>query len=366
MLEEAPGEYEVIDLDLDPPRQGELLVEMSAAGLCHSDDHVARGDSPVGIYPYCGGHEGAGVVGRVGPNTPGWEVGDHVVFSFLPACGRCRWCTSGKQNLCDLGMHLMSGARLEDPGSYRLHLPDGTPVGQALGLGAFCERTTVSVHSAVKVDSDLPLDLLCLLGCSVGTGWGSAVRLADLQPGDCVVVIGVGGVGASAVQGAAHVGAGIIVAVDPVEGKRKAALGLGATHAVASLGEADAVVRDATNGQGADAAIVTVGVLTGNHVAEAFSVVRKAGVVVVPAIAPAAEVGIPVPLRELTLFQKRIQGSLFGSCNPSWDILRQIELYRAGKLKLGELVTRRYRLAEVAQGFRDMHAGENIRGVITF
>lgn len=366
VIVEVPGEYEVVDLDLDEPRQDELLVEMVASGLCHSDDHVAKGDSPVGIYPYCGGHEGAGVVVAVGPHTPGWSVADHVVFSFLPACGRCRWCASGMQNLCDLGACLTSGARFDEPGSYRLHLPDGTPVGQALGLGTFSEHTTVSVKSVVKVDRDLPLDLLCLLSCSVGTGWGSAVLLANVRPGDCVVIMGVGGVGINAVQGAAHAGASVIVAVDPVEIKQKAALRLGATHAFKSMKGAEETVRDATHGQGADAAIVTVGVLAAAHVGEAFSMVRKAGIVVVVAIGPRSEAGIPVPLNEVTLYQKRIQGSLYGGCSPSRDIPRHLQMFREGRLKLAELVTNRYRLEEIAQGFRDMHAGKNIRGVITF
>jgi S-(hydroxymethyl)glutathione dehydrogenase/alcohol dehydrogenase len=363
---EVPGEYEVVELDLDGPRQGELLVAMVASGLCHSDDHVAKGDSPVAVYPYCGGHEGAGVVAEVGPHTPGWEVGDHVVFSFLPACGRCRWCASGMQNLCDLGASALSGARYNDPASFRLHLPDGTPVGQALGLGTFADHTTVSTLSAVKVDRDLPLEHLCLLGCSVGTGWGSAVHSAAVRPGQCVVVMGIGGVGINAVQGAAHAGAGMVVAVDPIAFKREMALKLGATHAVASMDEAGALVRGATNGQGADAAIVTVGVLTGQHVAEAFSVVRKAGTVVVTALGHHDDIGVPVPLRELTLYQKRIQGSLFGSCSPSWDILQQLQMFRDGQIKLAELVTREYGLHEVAQGYRDMHAGKNIRGIVRF
>lgn len=363
---QAPGEYEVVELDLDSPRQGELLVAMVASGLCHSDDHVAKGDSPVAIYPYCGGHEGAGVVEEVGPHTPGWEVGDHVVFSFLPGCGRCRWCASGMQNLCDLGASLTSGARFDDPASFRLHLPDGTPVGQALGLGTFADHTTVSTLSAVKVERDLPLEQLCLLGCSVGTGWGSAVHSAEVQPGQCVVVMGVGGVGINAVQGSAQAGAGMVVAVDPVAFKREMALTLGATHAAATMEEAEPLVRGATNGQGADAAIVTVGVLSGQHVAEAFSVVRKAGTVVVTALGRHDDIGVPVPLRELTLYQKRIQGSLFGACSPSWHILQQLQMFREGQIKLAELVTCEYALDEVAQGYRDMHAGKNIRGIIRF
>jgi len=361
----TPGAYQTMDIELDDPRQGELLVKMVASGLCHSDDHVATGDMPVRTYPYCGGHEGAGIVEQVGPNTAGFEVGDHVVFSFLPACGRCRWCASGMQNLCDVGAAILGGTRLED-GSFRMRTLGGDPVGQMCGISTFAEHTLADVMSAVKVDKDLPLDKLCLLGCGVGTGWGSAVNSAQVRPGDTVIVMGIGGIGSSAVQGAAAAGASNVLAVDPVEFKRDTALRLGATHSFADIAEAAVAARDLTNGQGADSAIVTVGVVEGEHVAQAFAAIRKAGTVVVTAVGKMSEVGIPVPLSELTLFQKRIQGSLFGASNPSADIVRQTEMYRQGRLKLDELVTTTYTLDQVAKGYEDMHAGINIRGVVLF
>lgn len=366
VVKQAPGTYEVVDIELDEPRQDELLVRMVASGLCHSDDHIATGDIPVAVYPFCGGHEGAGVVEQVGPHTPGWAPGDHVVFSFLPGCGRCRWCAAGMQNLCDLGAGLLTGARFDDPTSYRMHLADGSNVGQMCGISTFAEHTTVAVDSAVKVDKDLPLDKICLLGCGVGTGWGSAVNSAGVRPGDTVIVMGVGGIGINAVQGAAHAGASNVVAVDPVALKREKAMELGATHAFADIAEADAFAKSVTNGQGADSVIVTIGVVKGEHVGQAFAATRKAGTVVVTGLGDITEVGIPVSIGELTLFQKRIQGSLFGASSPSSDILRQVQMYRDGKLKLDELVTRTYRLDEVAQGYEDMHAGKNIRGVIAF
>ncbi|MGH9057730.1 MAG: alcohol dehydrogenase catalytic domain-containing protein, partial [Acidimicrobiales bacterium] len=174
VVTKAPGKYEIMDLEVDDPRPREIRVRMVATGLCHSDDHLATGDIPAGVYPWLGGHEGGGVVESVGPNTPGWEVGDHVVFSFLPGCGRCRWCAAGMQNLCDYGATLLAGSRYDDPTSYRVHTEDGSPVGQMCGLGTFAEHTTVGVDSAIKVDKDVPLDRICLLGCGVGTGWGSA------------------------------------------------------------------------------------------------------------------------------------------------------------------------------------------------
>jgi NDMA-dependent alcohol dehydrogenase len=362
----SPGSYEVIDVEIDEPRQGEVTVKLAATGLCHSDDHVATGDMPVPTYPYIGGHEGAGVVEKVGPNTVGFEVGDHVVFSFIPFCGRCRWCARGMQNLCDLGATLGTGTRPEDSGSYRIHLPDGSNVGQACGIGAFAEHSTVSTSSVVKIDEDLPLDKMCLLGCCVGTGWGSAVNSASVEPGDTVIVMGIGGIGINAVQGAASIGAANIVAVDPVPFKLDVAKRLGATHVFSTIQEADSFAKSVTNGQGADAAIVAVGVVDPEHVAQAFAAIRKAGTVVVTGLGNVRDKVIPVSLFELTLFQKRIQGSLFGQMSPSWDIPRQVEMYRSGALKLDELITTTYTLDEIAQGYRDMHAGRNIRGVITF
>jgi Zn-dependent alcohol dehydrogenase len=234
------------------------------------------------------------------------------------------------------------------------------------GISTFCEYTTVAVDSAVKVPEDTPLDKACLLGCSVGTGWGSAVNTGEVRPGDTVIVQGAGGIGANAVQGAAHAGAANVIAVDPVPFKREAAESLGATHSVASMAEAGELARSYTNGQGADVAIVTIGVVQGEHVAEAFAAVRKQGTVVVTGLGDLTAVGVPIPLGELTLMEKKLKGSLFGSSNPTADIPRLLELYRAGYLKLDELVTTTYPLDEVALGYKDMHAGKNIRGVIVY
>jgi S-(hydroxymethyl)glutathione dehydrogenase/alcohol dehydrogenase len=364
-IRQAPGEYEVGEVELGEPRQNELLIKMSAAGLCHSDDHIATGDIPAGVYPMIGGHEGAGVVAGVGPNTPGYAEGDKIVFSFLPSCGRCRWCASGMQNLCDLGAGLLSGGRPDDPTSYR-NTMDGNPVGQMCGLGTFADYTVVSVDNAVKVGEDVPLDKAVLTGCGVGTGWGSAVNSAQVYPGDTVIVMGVGGIGINAVQGAAHAGAANIIAVDPVAFKREKAQELGATHSAETIEEGAEIARSLTNGQGADSAIVTIGVTKGEHVAAAFSAIRKAGTCVVTGLGDITEVGLPISLGELTLFQKRIQGALFGASNPKKDILLMLALYKAGKLKLDELITNTYTLENIAQGYKDMHDGKNIRGIIVF
>ncbi|GHE83580.1 putative zinc-type alcohol dehydrogenase AdhD [Amycolatopsis deserti] len=363
VLREVPGRYEVVELEVEDPRPGEIRVKVAASGMCHSDDHFATGDQAAPILPLAGGHEGAGIVEAVGPGTRGFAEGDHVVFSFLPVCGRCRWCARGLQNLCDLGASLGTGARPEDPTSFRLSL-DGRPVGQMAGLSTFCEYTTVSTASAIKIDPDIPLDVACLTGCGVGTGWGAAVYSAGVRPGHIVIVMGIGGIGINAVQGAAHAGAAAVIAVDPVAFKRESALKLGATHAVAGIEEATELARSMTNGQGADSAIVTVGVLTGRHLGQALSAVRKAGTCVAVGLGETYVRDGDIDLHELVLYQKRLQGSLFGASAPTADIPAQLEMYRRGVLKLDELVTTRYPLDQVATGFDDLKAGRNLRGVI--
>ena len=365
VLHRQPGEYEVTEVDLDGPRRGELLVRMAAVGLCHTDDHVAVGDSPAFRLPIAGGHEGAGVVVGVGPDTPGWAEGDHVALSFTAVCGECRMCSTGRQNLCDLGGRLFTGARLDDPTSFRMSY-QGRPVVQAHGISALSEHTVVDVRSAVKIDREVPLETAALVSCGVATGWGSVTNMSDARPGDVVIVMGVGGVGINSVQAARAIGARAVIAVDPVEFKRATALRLGATHTADSMEEATALARSMTNGQGADATIVTVGVVSGDHIAEAVGSVRKAGTVVLTGTGGMRESGIPINPTMFTVFQKRLQGALFGGCNPRWDIPHLLEQYAAGTLVLDERVTRTYTLEQVAQGYADMRAGRNIRGVVRF
>jgi S-(hydroxymethyl)glutathione dehydrogenase/alcohol dehydrogenase len=365
ILRQAPGELEVVDLELDDPRPGEVQVKLAASGMCHSDDHIATGDLPVGTYPFATGHEGAGVVTKAFANSKGIAEGDHVVFSSMPSCGHCRYCASGMQTLCDLSANMLAGVRWTD-GSYRLHTTGGTPVGQMCGISTFTETTTAPLESTIKIDDTIPLDKACLAGCAIGTGWGSAVNSARIQPGDTVVVMGIGGIGASALQGAAHVGASQIIAVDPVAFKRERAIVLGATHAVESMEEATELARQFTNGQGADSAIITVGVLKPEHVGQGIAAIRKAGTCVLTAVAPTSDIGADIPLFDFVLSEKRLVGSLFGETNPTRDIPRQLRLYQEGRLKLDEMVTRIYPLEEVAQGYRDMHEGRNIRGVVSF
>lgn len=364
IIRTQPGEFEVTDVVLDDPRQGEILVKMHYSGLCHSDYHLVTATSQAGQLPMVGGHEGTGVVEAVGPNTTDWEVGDKVVFSFIASCGKCRWCNEGMTNLCQLGAFLMKGSRFTDPDSFRVSLPDGTPVGQMCGLGTFAEHTLVDVNSAVKLPADAPLDKVWLLGCGVGTGWGSAVYAAETRPGDVVIITGVGGVGVHAVQGAKHAGAMAVIAVDPVKLKRDKALEVGATHAFDNIAEAAEFARTITDWQGADRAIVTIGEPTGQDVADAFYAIRKAGTVVLTGIAAETEENIPIRPLDLTRFQKRIQGTIYGSSNPRADIPRQYQMYRAGQLKLDELISATYSLDDIGQGYTDLLEGRNVRGGI--
>lgn len=363
VLREVPGKWEVSEVELDAPGKFEVLVEMVAAGLCHSDDHLATGDVPPDHLPFCGGHEGAGIVREVGEGVRDLRPGDHIVCSFIPGCGRCRWCASGMQSLCDTGALMSAGTQLD--GTFRMHL-DGEDVAQASFVSTFSEWTIMPEWGCVKIPDHVSLQSAALIGCGVPTGWGSAVNGAEVQPGDVVIVMGVGGIGINAVQGASHAGASRVIAVDPVKLKRDTALKVGATDAVEHIDEAAELARSITNGQGADSAIVTVGVLKSEYLGAAFSAIRKAGTMVVTSVGKSTDVGIPVNLFELSMYQKRIQGVLYGNLSPSKDIPRLLALYENGQLKLDELITRTYTLDEINTGYEDLHAGSNIRGVIDY
>lgn len=360
VLLEQPGRWEVVDVTVDDPGPDDVLVRMVASGLCHSDDHVARGDAPAGHLPFCGGHEGAGVVEAVGADVRLVAPGDHVVTSFLPVCRTCSWCRSGREYLCD-GSGLVGSVTKP----FRMHL-NGEPVLQCAQVGSFAGLSTVPAWACIPVDPALPLTSVALVGCGVPTGWGSATNAAKVADGDTVIVMGAGGVGINAVQGARHAGAAAVIAVDPVELKRELARTVGATHAVGSMGEAAELARSLTGGRGAQSAIVTVGVASGDHVAEAFAAVGKGGTVVLTAIANAEVVGLPVNLRELAMAQKTITGALYGLMSPTTDVPELLRLYAEGALRLDELVTRTYRLDQINDAYDDLHAGRNLRGVVVF
>jgi alcohol dehydrogenase (nicotinoprotein) len=357
ILRGAGQDFEVTELDLDPPKAGEVLIRYVAAGLCHSDEHLRHGDI-VPRFPIVGGHEGAGIIEEVGPGVTRLAPGDHVICSFLPVCGHCRWCSTGKSNLCDLGMYLLDGCQAD--GTYRFH-SGGEDFGAMCMLGTFSERATISEFSAIKVDPELPLDKVVLIGCGVPTGFGSAVHAAQTEPGDTIAIYGIG-----AVQGAALAGARNVIAIDPLANKREMAEKLGATHSAENAEQAQQLITELTQGVGADKAIVTVGVVTSEVVTNAFNAIRKGGTVVVTGLADPTKNTIELPGAILTLFEKRVQGSLFGSGDPFHDIPRMVELYQSGDLKLDELITTTYTLDEVNQGYQDLLDGKNIRGVIRY
>jgi NDMA-dependent alcohol dehydrogenase len=360
LLLEQPGKWEIHEVDLDEPSADEVQIRMVATGLCHSDDHQATADIPVAL-PTCGGHEGAGVVEAVGAHVTSVAVGDHIVTSWLPVCGRCRMCASGQQNLCDNGARLMSGTQRD--GSYRMHL-DGRDVGQMCFVSTFAQHTVVPEISCIKIDPDVPLELAALLSCGVPTGWGSAVNAAAVQPGEVVIVAGVGGIGINAVQGARFVGASHIIAVDPTPFKREFAAGLGATASFADLDSAADYARSLTNGQGADSVILSIGVITAPDVEQAIAAIRKGGTVVVTSAAPAALNELRFNLLQFTSYQKRLQGALFGAMSPTLDIPRLLGLWRLGQLELESLITATYTLDQINEGYADLRDGRNIRGVI--
>lgn len=363
MLWELNAPWSVEEIELDPPGPGEVLVKLSASGMCHSDEHLVTGDLPFAL-PIIGGHEGAGVVQEVGPGVSWLAPGDHVVFGFIPSCGRCPSCSTGHQNLCDLGALMGLGLQLTD-GTSRHHA-QGKDLGLMCLLGTFAHHTVVNEASCIKIEPDVPLDRACLLGCGVVTGWGSSVYAAEVTPGDTVAVVGIGGIGANAIQGARLAGAKRIVAIDPVEFKREKAMEFGATHTAASMAEALPLLQDITWGTMANKVIMTMGVGSGAVLAEALALTAKRGRVVVTNIHPAMEMSANVSLLDLTLMEKQVVGSLFGSGNPRADIPKLLGLYREGQLDLDGLVTRTYPLEGVNDGYDAMRNGENIRGVLVY
>lgn len=355
--------WSVEEIELDEPKQREVLVRLAASGLCHSDDHLDTGDIPVEFAPLLGGHEGAGVVEQVGPGVTEFEVGDHVALSFLPSCGFCPPCVAGEQNLCDLGAGVLEG--FAPDGTKRIHAK-GQGVGAMSFLGTFSPYCVAPIDAVIKIDKAIPLDKAALVGCGVPTGWGSAVYAAETRIGDTVVVVGIGGVGINAVQGAKHAGATQIVAVDPVPFKREKALEFGATHTSESLEAALELVTEMTNGRLADRAVFTSGVGDGKLLNATQELVRKGGVIAYTSAAPAHQEEVSLNLLGFAMSNKRLQGTLFGSCDPRNDIPMLLDLYMRGRLMLDELITTTYQLEDINQAYADMHAGKNLRGLIVY
>jgi NDMA-dependent alcohol dehydrogenase len=367
-------DWKIEEIDLDSPRAGEVLVEWRAGGLCHSDEHLRTGDrvpsdkqrEQAGIpdlFPIIGGHEGAGVVIEVGPGVATMEAGDHVAASFIPSCGRCPYCVSGRQFLCNAAKDYFSMGQFTD-GTSRHHL-NGNDIHVMAKLGTFSERSVVAESSVIKIEPDLSLAAAALVSCGVSTGWGSAVECGGTKTGDVVVVVGVGGLGTSAVQGAKLAGAASIIAVDPVAFRRERALAFGATASAPSMAEALPMVRDLTWGQGADVVVMTPGVFYGELLQQGLELTGKGGTLVVTAMGPLAETEASIDLSTLALFGKQIKGCMFGAMNPRESVPKLLSLYRQGLLNLDDMITT-YPLEQLNQGYQDMNDGTNVRGIVTF
>ncbi|HEX6394217.1 MAG TPA: NDMA-dependent alcohol dehydrogenase [Acidimicrobiales bacterium] len=363
VLWEPGTDWKIERIELDPPRQGEVLVRLAASGMCHSEEHIVTGDTPMPL-PMVGGHEGAGVVEAVGPGVRDLAPGDHVVTSFLPACGRCPSCSAGHQNLCDLGAFIADGWQISD-GTARHHLGDQDLRAMCM-VGTFAHWTVGNEASFIKIDPYIPLDLAALLGCGFTTGWGSAVHRAQVQPGEDVAIVGIGGLGSAAVQGARLAGARRIFAVEPQTEKWEAARRFGATHTVASIEEAFPLIQQETQGRMCHKLVATMGVGRGDLVAPLMSLVAKRGRAVMTNVHSAFEVDVKLSMIDLVFMEKEILGCLYGSANPRVDIPLLSQLYQAGQLDLEGMVTRRYPLDGINEGYEDMRAGRNIRGVLVY
>ncbi|MEQ0677944.1 NDMA-dependent alcohol dehydrogenase [Mycobacterium tuberculosis] len=356
--------WSVEEIEIGDPRKDEVKIQMEAAGMCRSDHHLVTGDIPMAGFPVLGGHEGAGIVTEVGPGVDDFAPGDHVVLAFIPSCGKCPSCQAGMRNLCDLGAGLLAGESVTD-GSFRIQAR-GQNVYPMTLLGTFSPYMVVHRSSVVKIDPSVPFEVACLVGCGVTTGYGSAVRTADVRPGDDVAIVGLGGVGMAALQGAVSAGARYVFAVEPVEWKRDQALKFGATHVYPDINAVLMGIAEVTYGRMAQKVIITVGKLDGADVDSYLTITAKGGTCVLTAIGSLVDTQVTLNLAMLTLLQKNIQGTIFGGGNPHYDIPKLLSMYKAGKLNLDDMVTTAYKLEQINDGYQDMLNGKNIRGVIRY
>jgi Zn-dependent alcohol dehydrogenase len=350
----------VEEISVGAPGRGEVLVKLGACGVCHSDLSAINGTIALPL-PLVLGHEGAGVVEEAGEGVRDLAKGDHVVFSFIYMCGKCRFCVAGRPVLC-----LEQGKALTTPlaGQHRTHDAAGKPLNIFSGCGAMAEYATVSAENLIRIDPKIPLDCAALVGCGVTTGVGAVFNTAKVQPGSSVAVFGCGGVGLSVIQGARIAGAEKIIALDALPEKLEMARRFGATDTLLARKDEDPTkhLKKITGG-GPDYAFECVG--SGELAGTAYRAIRRGGLAVVVGVAKPSE---STSLRTMTLpfEEKTITGSYFGSCVPRVDFPRMLSLYLAGKLQLEELITRRYSIAEAPQAFADLESGRNARGVIVF
>jgi NDMA-dependent alcohol dehydrogenase len=359
----------VEQVELDPPKAGEVLVKMVATGVCHSDLHVYTGDLQRPL-PVVLGHEGAGIVAGVGPEVRRFAPGDPVVLTYLPACGECRWCHTGQPTLCDLGAKLRTGRMLDD--TARLHrAQDGKDISSFLFVSTFAEYSVVPQDSLVKVPAHAPLERVCLFGCGFTTGFGAVTNAVHIRPGETITVVGCGGLGLAAIQGARLSGAGKIIAVDLHEEKLSLAKTFGATHTIVNRHNPDEVVKeilDITWGLGTDFSGEFVGTEQCDETVNiAFRAIRKGGTMCLVGVGAADRKELPIDPYTLAMWRKRVYGVLFGDAQFKADIPRYIDLFLDGKINLKDMVTQEYRLEDINTCFANILAGNKVaRQVIRF
>ena len=364
LLWDAGEPWSVEPISISEPFANEVTVKLAACGICHSEEHFVTGDLPAPHWPMLGGHEAAGEIVDVGAGVRRFATGDRVVLSAIPSCGQCRPCLMGYGAVCDEAYRAVSGEAISD-GTRRIRAR-GQEVSPFCHLGAFAPYVTVHEYSLVKIEKDIPLELAALLGCGVTTGWGAAVNVAQVRPGETVVVMGLGGVGASAVLGALGSGAERVVVIDPAANKREWARSLGATHFFTDAQTATEAIREETWGVMAEKVIITVGRMEGELLQVAVDMTAKLGVVAPVSSGDVSQVDAKLNVTQLRGALQSVKGVLLGGGSPKRDIVRLMNLYDAGRLPLERLVTSRYHLDELNKGFDDMRAGLNLRGLVVF
>ena len=348
----------VEEVTVDDPEDHEVLVRMVATGVCHSDLGIIKGENP-SSFPIVLGHEGAGVVEKVGPNVTMVQAGDHVVMPAIFTCGTCRYCVEGRPALCSTVLPAMVMGDLPG-GGRRLHIGD-QPV-SVFYTSAFAEYAVVHERSAVKVRDDAPLEVACLLSCAVSTGVGGVINRARLQAGESIVIYGCGGVGLSAVMGAKLAGAGKIIAVDILDGKLEVAKELGADYIVNPTREDPQQRVMEITGGGADFSIESIGNV--NVISQAFGSIHCGGTCLLLGAPPMLDILSVAPFE--FLLGKVLMGSLLGNVRTMIDVPKYVDLYMDGKLPIDKLISRYYRLDEINEAFAAMERGDVVRGVIRF
>ena len=348
------------ELELEEPKANEVLIRTAASGVCHSDLSVVTGaiyyDAAVVL-----GHEGAGVIERIGSEVTDFKIGDHVILSFVSYCGDCVMCQMERVCLCE-SYNVPRGYQLD--GTYRLFNKAGDGILQMARIATMSDYMVVPQQNLVKIDKHYSLEKAALVGCGVTTGVGAVLNTAKVEPGSTVAVIGTGGVGLNVIQGAVLADAEKIIAVDITKKKLDFAKVFGATDAVnaAEIDPIDAV-RELTDGRGVDYAFEVIG--NPDTIVQAYRMVRAAGTAVIVGMSHHQK-GFTIPAQHFVASERKIIGSFYGSCHPRIDMPKILNLYTEGKLKLDELISKHYKLEQINEAFSDMEAGKNARGVIIF